>query len=105
VWTGADALEIGLVDELGGFPAAFRLAREAAGLEPDADIRVRLYPRPRTALEALFDDSAESSQPSAEVALLARALEIVRPAARVAQRVGLLDRPRAPLAVEIPPAP
>jgi protease-4 len=104
VWTGSDALEIGLVDELGGFPAAFRLAREAAGLEPDADIRVRLYPRPRSAFERLFDDSAESSEPSAEAALLVRGLEVARPAARLARQLGILGEPMGPLSVEIQPA-
>jgi protease-4 len=102
VWTGADALEIGLVDELGGFPVAYRLAREAAGLEPDAAIRVRVFPRPRTALETLLDNTAESSQTTAELEMLARVLEIVQPAARLARRVGLIADPQ-PLAVEIEP--
>jgi protease-4 len=33
VWTGAEALEIGLVDELGGFRQAFRKATELGGIE------------------------------------------------------------------------
>jgi protease-4 len=39
VWTGADAVGIGLVDELGGFRAALAIARERAGLPEDAPLR------------------------------------------------------------------
>jgi protease-4 len=44
VWTGADALERGLVDELGGLRTAINRAKVLAGLEPDADVRVLGYP-------------------------------------------------------------
>ncbi|MDP7722319.1 signal peptide peptidase SppA [Mycobacterium sp. TY814] len=44
VWTGADALERGLVDELGGFRAAVRRAKVLAGLDPDTEVRVLSYP-------------------------------------------------------------
>jgi protease IV len=39
VWTGADAAEHGLVDELGGLADAARLARKKAGLPADAPVR------------------------------------------------------------------
>ncbi len=44
VWTGVDAKANGLVDELGGFPAALRLAREAAGLSADEKLKIKLFP-------------------------------------------------------------
>jgi protease IV len=45
VWTGADAKERGLVDELGGLHAAVALARERAGLPPTDEPEVQSYPR------------------------------------------------------------
>ena len=39
VWTGADARENGLVDELGGLRDAVRIARQRAGLGDDAPLR------------------------------------------------------------------
>jgi len=39
VWTGADAAERGLVDELGGLRRAVEIARERSGLPPDAPLR------------------------------------------------------------------
>jgi protease-4 len=44
VWTGADALEHGLVDELGGLRTAVRRAKVLAGLEEDAKVRLVGYP-------------------------------------------------------------
>src|SRR3984957_3568813 len=44
VWTGADALDRGLVDELGGFRAAVRRAKVLAGLDEDTAVRVLSFP-------------------------------------------------------------
>lgn len=45
VWTGSRALELGLVDELGGMDTAIELARELAGIEPGASLNVQVFPR------------------------------------------------------------
>ncbi|MBW8484444.1 signal peptide peptidase SppA [Actinomadura parmotrematis] len=67
VWTGADARDNGLVDELGGLDTALDLARKRAGLPADAPVRSfphsspldRLRPpdssEDRTAAAARFD--------------------------------------------------
>ncbi|MBW3666266.1 MAG: signal peptide peptidase SppA [Actinobacteria bacterium] len=47
VWTGAQAAERGLVDELGGLHRALQLARDEAGIAPDAFIQVRVFPARR----------------------------------------------------------
>ncbi len=77
VWTGADALERGLVDELGGLRAAVRRAKILAGLDEDADVRIVSYPssslwellRPRPS-----SLPAAASLPDAVGALLGRSL-------------------------------
>jgi protease IV len=62
VWTGADALERGLVDELGGLRAAVRRAKVLAGLDEDTEVRIVSYPG-----SALLDivRPRASSQPAA----------------------------------------
>ena len=45
VWTGADALERGLVDQLGGYREAGAAAARLAGLAPDTHVEVRELPR------------------------------------------------------------
>jgi len=44
VWTGADALERGLVDELGGFWDAVDDAKMLAGIDADTRVRFKRYP-------------------------------------------------------------
>jgi len=51
VWTGIDAVEIGLVDEIGGLQDAIDFAGETAGLE---EFSVRDYPAPRSQLEEIL---------------------------------------------------
>ncbi len=88
VWTGEDAKALGLVDELGGFPAALRLAREAAGIPSETGIRVKVFPerRPRwrTLLEDLLDPRREGASES-----LVRLLETVQPVVRIAEDMGI----------------
>jgi protease IV len=44
VWTGADAQERGLVDELGGLRTAVRRAKVLVGLDEDTEVRIVGYP-------------------------------------------------------------
>jgi protease-4 len=55
VWTGAQAAEMGLVDELGGLRTAARRAKIAAGIDPDADVALVPYPRPLPLAEQLSE--------------------------------------------------
>ena len=55
VWTGAQAKERGLVDDLGGFTDALAVTRQEIGLEPEAAIELRRFPPPRTLWEHALD--------------------------------------------------
>lgn len=55
VWTGEQAMERGLVDELGGFETALRAAKRFAELDEDDAVRVKRFPNPKTR-EDLFND-------------------------------------------------
>ncbi len=48
VWTGAQAQEKGLVDELGGFLSAINAAKKAAGIPVDERVALTFYPQPKT---------------------------------------------------------
>ncbi|MFQ5670580.1 MAG: signal peptide peptidase SppA [Acidobacteriota bacterium] len=87
VWTGEDALELGLVDELGGFPTALKLAREAAGLAADEPIRLRKFPPEKSFWEKWTSPSSSSSDPAAAAAAVLQILREIQPAARSARQV------------------
>jgi protease-4 len=67
VWTGAQADERGLVDQLGGLRAAVALAKEKTGIAADDDVSLTIYPTPKPLAEQL----AESLRLSAARAALA----------------------------------
>lgn len=54
VWTGAQALEIGLVDELGGLDRAVALAKEKADIPADSDVNLQIYPEAGTFFDMLW---------------------------------------------------
>ena len=62
IWTGADALERGLVDELGGVETAVRLARAEVGA---GALPVRVFPRPHP-LDRLRQHESSEDVASAE---------------------------------------
>jgi protease IV len=44
VWSGSDALGLGLVDEIGGMSRAIEIAKQEAGIKPGQEITVVQYP-------------------------------------------------------------
>jgi protease-4 len=61
VWTGAQAAELGLVDELGGLAEAVDRARELARIPAGRPVGLDVYPRPRGLLESLASLEGEWS--------------------------------------------
>jgi protease-4 len=100
VWSGVDAKQRGLVDELGGYETALRLAKQAAHLAPDAQVEVREYPRPRNPFDEIFDKGRDSSDEEG-AQTLERALVALRPAMRALREAGLLGD-EAPQALRAP---
>jgi protease IV len=55
VWSGEEAKARGLVDELGGYAVALRLAKQAANISPEAPVAVTVFPREKGLAEILYD--------------------------------------------------
>ena len=75
VWTGDQALALGLVDRLGGLREAVALALEQVGVKPDAEVTLVEFPRPRPFLQQLADLAAPRS-PSLGLAEAGRAVPL-----------------------------
>jgi len=61
VWTGRQARELGLVDELGGLNDAVRIALQRARLDPQAGVQLVVYPPKRSIYEILSNQLGASS--------------------------------------------
>jgi protease IV len=55
IWTGRQAKDLKLVDELGGLTMAVGIAKKEAGIIADEDVRLDVWPRKLTFWQALFD--------------------------------------------------
>jgi protease-4 len=79
VWTGAQALDLGLVDEIGGFRDAVAAAKELAGIAPEDGVQLRRFPRQSTPFEAfseLFGMSADTAEAAARINTLMELPEV-----------------------------
>jgi protease-4 len=98
VWSGQDALRLGLVDELGGFTRAVESAREIAKISPKKDVKLVRFPKPKSLIEQLRGDKPENSEKAAVHALV-KALEPLRPALQIAEK---LNEPAAATVMAMP---
>jgi protease-4 len=95
VWTGEEAKTHGLVDELGGYAAALRLAKQAANLPAEASVTLTVFPREKGLAELLYDRLAgkdrESDETNVRSGSIERSLRAMQP---FLQRLeALLDSP------------
>lgn len=59
IWTGAQARDLGLVDELGGLDKAVEMAKQKAGIPADDTVRITVYPPTRAIPIPKRRDSSE----------------------------------------------
>jgi protease-4 len=61
VWTGQQARQVGLVDQLGGMQTAIAIAKERADIPPETEVELVVYPPRRSVYEVLSDQIGQSS--------------------------------------------
>jgi protease-4 len=77
IWTGAQAVEIGLVDVLGGLESAIDIAKVKAGIPEDVDVTLVTYPkRKMSMLQKLLRAFSSETFVSVEALLGARSPEL-----------------------------
>ena len=89
VWTGRDALEAGLVDELGGLRDAVRIARERADLPDDAPVLGAIRISPLARLGRAKNSEDPRTWAATAVPRVAIAAGRIRDIAEVAAALGL----------------
>ena len=96
VWTGEDAKAIGLVDELGGYTTALKLAKAAAKIPEGEKVKVAVFPRERNPFETLAARLSGEEEDESSFTSIIRLLEPIRPALRqieAEQQKGVLTAP------------
>lgn len=59
VWTGHQALELKLVDELGGLDAAIKMAKKLSGIPQDQEVKLVVWPKKRKFMDLLLGRQVE----------------------------------------------
>jgi protease IV len=93
IWSGEDAKTLGLVDELGGFDIALKLAKQVANIPDSDEVKVVEFPHKKTLWESLLQreapDNSDKEAVSESRAALRDVLRVVQPAARELHALGL----------------
>ncbi len=92
VWTGEKALEIGLVDALGGLDDALAVAADKAGLE---SYRVSEYPKVKDPMEALIEKL--TGQDKKAKAILTEEMKSIFPEYKYIEKLKSMKGPQARL--------
>jgi len=67
IWSGEDALRLGLVDELGGLSTAVARAAELAKIGPEERVRLVVVPEPKNFLSQFLSDDTSVRSPFVEL--------------------------------------
>ena len=70
VWTGAQALPLGLVDQLGGVTEAVAKAKELARIPADQSVRFKRFPEQKSPWEALSEAFGVQSEAARALVML-----------------------------------
>ncbi|HEV2336921.1 MAG TPA: signal peptide peptidase SppA [Stellaceae bacterium] len=100
VWTGEEAKAKGLVDELGGYDVAIRLAKEAAKIPADRPFTLAVYPREKGTIEAIYyrlfdaESDSDAASPAGTQSMAADAARLLSGIATLVRDPGVLRMPR-----------
>ena len=90
MWTGKQAKELGLVDELGGLEKALAIAKDRAKIAPGSEVELVVFPPKKSLFEVVSEPWGRSDGSATLGALLgtrnARAVEAVTAPLRLFHR-------------------
>jgi protease-4 len=111
IWSGEDAKQRGLVDELGGLHTALRLTKQLVNIPDGEDVELKEFPPEKSTFKALVaklsgkeSDNSEKEERGTETRLEMgglRGLRAAHKALDLAQRLGVLDEPGTLTAPEV----
>ncbi len=85
IWTGRQAKDLNLVDELGDLNDAVAASKKAAGLPADKEMELLILPKPRSFLDALMDMKSDALAPRLQM------LELLKEAPELAPKLKAVE--------------
>jgi protease-4 len=78
VWTGRQAKQVGLVDDLGGLRTAIGLAKQRAKIDPETEVELVVYPPKKSFYELVQNPFGSAAADALSAALGSREAQAVR---------------------------
>jgi protease IV len=92
IWSGQDAKNLGLIDEVGGFDTALNLAKKAAGVPESEEVKLVVFPHKKTLWQSLMQrEGPENSEKEGTREAMIKVLRAIQPAARELHALGVGD--------------
>jgi protease-4 len=95
IYSGRQALDVGLVDQIGTLEDAIAEAKRLAGLEKDAKVTIERLPEPTNFLETLLGDTDAEKEAHLGAALEPLAPELIDHARKAYLLREVFDQPAA----------
>jgi len=77
VWTGNQALGLGLADDIGGLTKAIDLAKEQAGIPAEEEVKLDIWPRKVSFFQALFGRKAANLKSNSKLEKIISTLKLL----------------------------
>ena len=95
IWSGQDAKNLGLVDELGGFDEALKLAKKSANIADNEDVKVVVFPKEKSLWESFIQrQGPDSSDKESAARAMAEMFKVVQPVAKQLGALGVIRNPK-----------
>jgi protease IV len=83
IWSGQDAKALGLIDEVGGFDTALKLAKKAASIPETDEVKLVVFPHRKSFVQSILErEGPENSDKEGVSAAMTDLLRTIQPLAR-----------------------
>jgi protease-4 len=93
IWSGEDALRLGLVDQLGGYRESIALAKKSAKIDEDEKIQLKEFPRKKSMLILLKESMLSVNQQQTSLIQFSDAVKMARPYLNKLNELGYGENP------------
>ena len=91
IWSGQDAKNLGLIDELGGYETALKLAKKSAGIPESEEVKIVVFPKKKSFLQSFLQrEGPENSDKEGVGGAMVQVLQSLQPLARQLNAVGAI---------------
>jgi protease IV len=91
IWSGQDAKNLGLIDELGGYDTALKLAQESAGIPRSEEVEIVVFPKKKSLLQRILErEGPENSDKEGAVRAGVQLLQSLQPLVHELNDAGIL---------------